>query len=41
VAKDLVDYQFVKTAMERHKGWETAPGVDIEHPFTREEIIAV
>jgi NitT/TauT family transport system substrate-binding protein len=41
VVNDLVDYRFVKTAMERHKGWETAPGVDIEHPFTREEIIAV
>lgn len=41
VAEDLVDYQFIKIAMETHSGWETAPGVDIEHPFTREEVIAI
>jgi len=41
IAQDLVDYRFIKTAMETHKGWETAPGVDIENPFTREEVIAI
>ena len=28
VADDLVDYKHVKVAMEKHKGWENAPGVD-------------
>jgi NitT/TauT family transport system substrate-binding protein len=41
VAKDLVDYKFVKAAMEKHKGWENAPGVDVNHPFEREEVIAL
>jgi len=41
VVKDLVDYHFVKTAMQHYPGWETAPGVDLEHPFERQEVIAI
>lgn len=39
VAEDLVDYKFVKAAMEKHTGWENAPGFNAEDPFNREEII--
>lgn len=41
VANDLVNYDFVRTAMEKHRGWETAPGVDPENPFEREEVIVL
>jgi NitT/TauT family transport system substrate-binding protein len=41
VAKDLVDYRFVKAAMEKHKGWQDAPGFDAANPFDREEIVAL
>ena len=39
VVEDLVDYQFVKAAMEKHSGWEDVPGFNAENPFEREEII--
>lgn len=41
VAKDLVDYRFVKAAMEKHPGWENAPGFDAENPFEREEVVKI
>ncbi|MBI1425013.1 MAG: ABC transporter substrate-binding protein [Gammaproteobacteria bacterium] len=41
VADDLVDYHFVKVAMEKYKGWETAPGVDPKNPYERKEVIAL
>ena len=41
VADDLVDYRFVKAAMEKHKGWEDAPGFNAENPFEREEVVAI
>lgn len=41
VADDLVDYHYVKVAMEKYKGWETAPGIDMSNPFDREETIAL
>jgi len=41
VAKDLVDYKHVKIAMEKHKGWETAPGVDPANPYERKEVIKI
>ena len=41
VADDLVDYQHVKVAMEKHKGWENAPGVDPANPFEREEVVKI
>jgi len=39
VAADLVDYRFVKTAMEAYPGWQDAPGFDADNPFAREEVI--
>ncbi|MFU8837690.1 MAG: ABC transporter substrate-binding protein [Thiohalomonadaceae bacterium] len=39
VAKDLVDYEFVKTAMATYPAWQNAPGIDLDNPFVREEII--
>ncbi|MEL7399984.1 MAG: ABC transporter substrate-binding protein [Pseudomonadota bacterium] len=39
VANDLVDYRFVKAAMDANTGWQNAPGFDAENPFQREEII--
>jgi NitT/TauT family transport system substrate-binding protein len=39
VAEDLVDYTFVKAAMDKHPGWKDAPGFNAENPFEREEII--
>jgi NitT/TauT family transport system substrate-binding protein len=41
VADDLVDYTHVKLAMEKHRGWETAPGVDPANPFEREEVVRI
>jgi NitT/TauT family transport system substrate-binding protein len=39
VAEDLVDYRFVKAAMERHTGWQQGPGFNADNPFEREEVI--
>ncbi|WP_186317975.1 ABC transporter substrate-binding protein [Marinobacter maritimus] len=39
VAEDLVDYRFVKAAMEAHSGWEDAPGFNAADPFAREEVV--
>ena len=41
VVDDLVDYEFVKVAMEKHAGWKDAPGFDAANPFDREEIISL
>ncbi|MEJ2398293.1 MAG: ABC transporter substrate-binding protein [Gammaproteobacteria bacterium] len=41
VTKDLVNYDFVKKAMAKYKGWENAPGVNMKHPFEREEVISL
>ena len=41
VVDDLVDYEFVKAAMEKHSGWKDAPGFDADNPFDREEIISL
>jgi NitT/TauT family transport system substrate-binding protein len=41
VAKDLVDYEFVKVAMEKHQGWKKAPGFNADNPFEREEVISL
>jgi len=41
VAKDLVDYNHVKAAMAKYKGWEKAPGVDPSNPYVREEVIKI
>ncbi|MEQ6917729.1 ABC transporter substrate-binding protein [Halomonas aquatica] len=39
VVDDLVDYRFVKAAMEKHTGWQQAPGFNAANPFDREEMI--
>ncbi|GAB0152614.1 ABC transporter substrate-binding protein [Marinobacterium sp. BA1] len=39
VAEDLVDYRFVKAAMEKHTDWQQGPGFNADNPFEREEVI--
>jgi NitT/TauT family transport system substrate-binding protein len=39
VAEDLVDYRFVKAAMEKHTGWQQGAGFNADNPFEREEVI--
>ncbi len=39
VADDLVNYEFVEKAMEKHTAWHDAPGVDMDSPFAREEVV--
>lgn len=41
VANDLVNYDFVKAAMEKYPAWQTAPGVDMDSPFAREEVVVL
>lgn len=41
VADDLVDYDLVRLAMEKYPAWQNAPGVDMDSPFSREEVIAL
>ncbi|HCL69198.1 MAG TPA: ABC transporter substrate-binding protein [Gammaproteobacteria bacterium] len=41
VVNDLVDYEFVKKAMETHTGWENVPGFNASNPFDREEIVSI
>jgi NitT/TauT family transport system substrate-binding protein len=41
VADDLVDYKHVKAAMQKHHGWEKAPGIDPANPYERKEVIAI
>jgi NitT/TauT family transport system substrate-binding protein len=39
VVDDLVDYKFVKAAMDKHPGWKQAPGFNADNPFDREEVV--
>ena len=39
VAKDLVDYDFVKAALEKYPEWKNDPSVNPDNPFEREEIL--
>ena len=41
VTNDLVDYRFVKAAMEKYTGWQDAPGFDADNPFDREEVVSL
>lgn len=41
VAQDLVDYKHVKAAMDKYKGWESAPGVDPANPYSRVEVVKI
>jgi NitT/TauT family transport system substrate-binding protein len=39
VATDLVDYRFVKTALQAQPEWTRDPSVDAANPFAREEVL--
>ncbi len=41
VAKDLVDYEFVKNALAKYPEWTKDPSVNPDDPFNREEIVAL
>lgn len=41
ITSDLVNYDFVRKAMEKHTGWRSAPGFDAANPFDREEVIEI
>jgi NitT/TauT family transport system substrate-binding protein len=41
VADELVDYSFVKNALERFPQWKNDPSVSKGDPFVREEIVQV
>ncbi|MCS6984343.1 MAG: ABC transporter substrate-binding protein [Leptospiraceae bacterium] len=38
VAEDLVDYRFVRQAVEKYPEWKKDPSVETKDPFVREEI---
>ncbi|PHP65950.1 ABC transporter substrate-binding protein [Zhengella mangrovi] len=39
VANDLVDYEFVKNALDKYPDWKKDPSVNPEDPFNRTEIL--
>lgn len=39
VTRDLVDYRYVRKALERNPEWTRDPSVDPTNPFSREEIV--
>ena len=41
VADDLVDYRFVRTALEANPAWTDDPSVDASRPWEREEVVAI
>ncbi|ADZ70566.1 ABC transporter substrate-binding protein [Polymorphum gilvum] len=41
VAKDLVDYDYVKAALEKYPEWKNDPSVNPGDPFAREEVLAL
>ncbi|ABD05019.1 Twin-arginine translocation pathway signal [Rhodopseudomonas palustris HaA2] len=41
VAKDLVDYHFVKQAMTKYPDWKTSPSVNPDDPFARTEVLSL
>ena len=41
VAQDLVNYDFVRRAIEKYPEWINDPSVDPNRPFERDEIVAV
>ena len=41
VANDLVDYRFVKAALDKYPEWRNDPSVNAGDPFNRTEIIAL
>jgi len=41
VADDLVDYRFIRKALEQNPEWRKDPSVNPSDPFNREEVIAL
>ncbi|HEY5348085.1 MAG TPA: ABC transporter substrate-binding protein [Candidatus Lustribacter sp.] len=41
VVKDLVDYTFVRNALERYPAWKRDPSVNTGDPYARKEILSV
>ncbi|MGB7098382.1 MAG: hypothetical protein WBD95_06380 [Xanthobacteraceae bacterium] len=41
VARDLVDYRFVKSALERFPEWKQDVSVDHDNPFERHEQLSL
>ena len=41
VAKDLVNYEFVKRALEKNPDWKKDPSVNPADPFNREETVSL
>jgi len=41
VAKDLVNYDYVKNAMDKYEVWDKVPGVNPENPTEREEVFVL
>ncbi len=41
VAKDLVDYEYVRNALNKYPEWTKDPSVNPSDPFNREEIVAI
>jgi NitT/TauT family transport system substrate-binding protein len=41
VARDLVDYTFVKSALEKYPDWKKDPSVSQGDPYNREELISL
>ena len=39
VAKDLVDYEYVRNAMNKYPEWKNDPSVNPSDPFNREEVL--
>lgn len=41
VAKDLVEYQYVRKALERYPDWKRDPSVNSTDPFNRQEVLTL
>ena len=39
VAKDLVDYDYVRNAMNKYPQWRNDPSVNAGDPFNRDEVL--
>jgi NitT/TauT family transport system substrate-binding protein len=39
VADDLVDYRFIKSALERYPDWKNDPSIDKANPYERKEVL--
>jgi len=41
VAKDLVDYRFVRSALDKYPEWKNDPSVNVSNPFERTEVFSL